>query len=199
MLSPMKAFSTVATALAAGIAIAGCTVHQTEAPALSGPSGLAQVVTLSATPDTITQNGSSQSVIVVSVRGPNGEPVSGQQLRVDTLVNGTATNFGTLSSRTVTTGSNGTANVVFTSPAAPPNGAVFGSCSPSLFSPTLPGGCVTVAATQIANGFTGGTQTSTVDIHLVPLEVIPVPGAPTADFTISTPTNKVVMYFFFNA
>src|SRR5438034_9056659 len=115
----MKTFATVA-ALAAGIVIVGC-VHQQEAPGLSGPSQLATTVTLTAAPDTIVQNGFSTSTIVIAAVGPTGGPAAGVPLRIDTFVNGAAaSDFGTLSARTVTTNSNGTATVVLTAPAALP-------------------------------------------------------------------------------
>ena len=183
----MKAISIAAAAVAA-IAIVGCTVHQTEAPPLSGPSVLAQSVTLTATPDTITQNGAAQSSIGLTVRDASGAPASGQSFRLDIMSDTLPTpSFGTLSSRTVTTGSDGRAAATFTAPPSPPNGANIGTCAPSIFSPSLTGPCVTIVATPIGTGFT--TQSSTVDIHLIPNDPLPVAGAPTAFFTMSTTTT----------
>jgi len=191
----MRALYCVATAAVAGIVIVGCTVHETPAPALTGPSQSAQTLTVTATPDTITQNGSSQSIVAMTVVGPNGNPVPNVSLRVDTMVGGTVTTFGSLSAKTVVTGSNGTATVIYTAPPSPPNGAVVGSCSPNNnFTPALPGSCVTIAATPISNGFTNGTSTWTVDIHLVPVDVIPVPGAPTPDFTFTQGANGEITF-----
>ena len=56
-------FGTLAAALMVG---AACTVHQTTSPALTGPSELATSVRITATPDSISQDGASQSSVVVS-------------------------------------------------------------------------------------------------------------------------------------
>jgi len=55
----------LALALAASV---GCTVHKTEAPPLSGPSELSLSLTMLATPDTLSQDGFSQSTIVIQAR-----------------------------------------------------------------------------------------------------------------------------------
>jgi hypothetical protein len=185
----------------AGLALlsGACTVSSTDIPSLSGPSELALAVVMTASPDTITQDGSSQSTINLSARDGSGKGLASQAFRLDILVGGVATSFGTLSARTVVTGSDGRANFVFTAPAGGPNGSVSGECSPALFSPQLPGQCVTIAATAISNGFFNGTNTHTVDIHLVPVVVVPVPGAPFADFSFSPATITTNQEVFFNA
>ena len=45
------------------LAAAGCTVKNSEAPPLTGPSGLALTLNLNAIPDSISQDGGSQSSI----------------------------------------------------------------------------------------------------------------------------------------
>src|SRR4051812_18954707 len=115
----MKALTPVLASLMT-LALVGCTVHSTDTPALAGPSGLAQQVTIHATPDRINQDGSSQSSIEVSVFGPSGQPQSGVPVRVDMLVGGTIVDFGTLSARTIVTGSDGKARTVYTAPSASP-------------------------------------------------------------------------------
>jgi len=194
--------------LAVSLALLGtaCTVHSTDMPGLTGPSELALSFALAAQPDTITQNGTSQSVITLTARDPNGKPVPSKVFRLDMLVGrsspvegASAQNYGTLSARTVVTSSEGTAVVVYTAPPSPPNGAVIGTCAPSVFSPSLPGSCVTISATPIDTSFLGGTNSQVVDIHLIPIDVIPVPGAPTADFTASTYTPAVNAEVLFSA
>lgn len=186
--------------LAVSIALLGtaCTVSSTDAPGLTGPSELALSFALAAQPDTITQNGTSQSVITLSARDVNGKAVPSKVFRLDMLVGrsspiegAAAQNYGTLSARTVVTSSEGKATVVYTAPPGPPNGAVIGSCAPSVFSPSLPGPCVTIAATPIESAFLSGTNSQIVDIHLIPIDIIPVPGSPVADFTWS-PTSPAV-------
>jgi PKD repeat protein len=179
----MKTYVTLAIALAAGVAIAGCVVHNTDRPELTGPSGLANTITLTASPDTITQNGTSTSTITVTAIGPTGQPLANVPVRIDTLVGGLVTDFGTLSARQVTTNSNGQATVTFTSPPAPPNGAISGTCG-VFGTPTFNGPCVTIGATPIGTNFTNAV-TSTVDIHLLPVEIIRTPGSPIPAFTVS--------------
>jgi hypothetical protein len=179
----MRAFSTL-TALVAALALAGCAVHKDEAPAPSGPSGLAQSFTISANPDSISQDGGSQSSIRVVAIGPNGKAQSGLPLRVDTMLNGVAQDVGTLSARTIVTNSDGVASVVFTAPPATPGG-ITGTCQ------SLPGTCVTVVVTPIGTGFDAALP-QTVSIRLVPIGVIlPPAGTPTAAFTMS-PTQALM-------
>src|SRR5258708_5819774 len=105
----MKALLSPAFTLGA-IALAGCTVHQTATPGLTGPSGLARSVTVTATPDRITQDGASFSTVVAFVIGSDGRPQSNVGLRMDMLVDGQLVDYGTISpSRTVTTGTDGKA------------------------------------------------------------------------------------------
>src|SRR5262245_60356030 len=113
----MKAFFPIAALLSLA-ALTGCTVHQTEAPALSGPSGLALTIRVAALPDSISQDGGSQSSIQVTAIGPDGNPKAAVPLRVDMFVGGVGQDYGTLSARTLVTNSSGVANVVYTAPPA---------------------------------------------------------------------------------
>jgi PKD repeat protein len=167
-------------------ALAGCTVQQTATPDLTGPSEFALSFKVAATPDSISQDGGSQSSIVVSAFGPDGKPRSSVTFRLDMIVDGQPTDYGTLSGKTVVTGADGRATATYTAPPAAPVGAPLPTCSPSIFSATLAGGCVRIVATGIGSGFS--TQvTQTVEIHLVPTSTI-LPAAPTASFT-STPSS----------
>jgi hypothetical protein len=96
-----------------------CTVHQTDVPSLTGPSEFGLSVTVAAQPDIITRDGFSQSTISITARDPNGAPRSGVQFRIDM-----AQEFGTLSSRSVFTGSDGGATVRYTSPPPPLPGTI---------------------------------------------------------------------------
>ena len=180
----------VLTALLATLAFGtACTVHNTEAPSLSGVSefGLSLVVT--AIPDSINQDGASQSSIEVTVRDDKARLIQGQSLRVDMAVNGTIQDFGTLSARTIVTGSDGKARVVYTAPPAPPPS--FGGA----------GGHVAIVVTPIGNNaqvsnpeFGPASIPTTVDIRLVPPGVILPPAqTPTPAFTFSpSPVNMNV-------
>jgi len=172
-----RSLVTVATACAAAM-LAGCTVHKTEAPPLSGPSELALSLSMTATPDSITQDGGSQSAVKIVARGPDGRGLASLPLRVDMSVNNVPQDFGTLSARTLVTGSDGSVTVTYT---APPQtqGANPGTCN------SLPGMCVTIVATATGSNFqTANPQL--VTIRLVPPGVIlPPADAPTARFKFS--------------
>src|SRR5262249_21482380 len=104
-------------------------------------------------------------------------------LRLDMSVAGQPGDFGTLSARTIVTGSDGQASTVYTAPPSPPNG-VFGTCN------GLPGTCVLIVATPTSTNF-GTLSPESVQIRLAPPGVILPPAqTPTAQFTISpTPVN----------
>ena len=175
----MKGVLSTALLLAA-VAQAGCTVHQTEAPGLSGPSGLALTVRVAALPDSISQDGGSQSSIQVTAIGPDGQPKNAVPVRVDMFVNGVGQDYGTLSARSLVTNSSGVANVVYTAP-PPPTAGIFGTCK------GLPGNCVEIVATPSGAGFETASP-ERVMIRLVPPGVIlPPASTPTASFTV-TPT-----------
>ncbi len=97
-------------ALAAGLA--ACTVTDTVAPPLAGPSEMSLSLAITATPDVLSQDGRSVSRIRVSARDPNNQPVS-KTLYVE-IEGG---DFGTLSTREVTT-INGEAEFTYTAPPA---------------------------------------------------------------------------------
>jgi len=165
----MRASHLFVTALAAAILTAGCQ-HKTEVPALSGPSSLSITLNVTATPDRISQDGSAQSSIQVQAIGPDGKPLSGLPIRMDIFSGGTMFDFGSLSTKSIVTGSDGIARVVYTAP--PP-------------STTQTINTVTVRATalgsdaQTANSFN-------VDIRLMPTGVIlPPADPPVPAFTIS--------------
>lgn len=101
------------------LAAAGCTMDSQEAPPLTGPSDFAQSITVAASPDVLSQDGASQSVITVTARGPNAEPLRNLSLRVETQVDGFPVDFGSMSSRNIVTGADGRASLVYTAPRAP--------------------------------------------------------------------------------
>jgi PKD repeat protein len=109
-------------AIAAGVVIAGCSVDKATPPPLMGPSELGLSVTLTASPDQLPRDGSSQSVVTVTVRDASGRPVSGQRLFL-------STDMGTLSQSEATTASGGQTSFVFT---APPSGTVGNSAKISV-------------------------------------------------------------------
>jgi PKD repeat protein len=169
-----KALGRLAATIIAVATGAACTVHQADsAPPLTGPSGLAQSITVAVSPDRIAQDGQSQSAVTVRVQDASGQPAAGVALRLDMLVDGTVVDFGTLAARTVATGADGRATTVYTAPAAAP------------VTQNNNGNTVTIRA--IALGTNAETSLPfTADIRLVPPGVIlPPAGAPTASFSTS--------------
>lgn len=166
--SKLLALLTVAVAAAC----AACTVSRTPAPPLQGPSELGLSLTLTADPSVLSMDGASQSQITIEARDANGQLLANVALRAEILANGSFVDFGSLSARTVVTGSNGRASVVYTAPVA-----VAGAI-PSLAIRITP--AVNDAANIIGRY---------VDIRLVPPGVITGP-APTPSFTV-TPAAPV--------
>lgn len=111
---PIVCLTTLAVA---GLVLAACTMKKQEAPPLTGPSEFGTSITIQAAPDVITQDGASQSLITITARDASGQPLRNVTLRVETFVNGTRVDFGTLSARTVVTGSDGRATLTYTAPA----------------------------------------------------------------------------------
>jgi PKD repeat protein len=100
--------------------LAACSVHKADPqPALTGPSELGTSIIVSVTPDVLALDGASQSLITITARDPNGQPLRNLSLRVQTTVNGAVVDFGSLSARNVVTDAPGRAFVTYTAPAAP--------------------------------------------------------------------------------
>jgi PKD repeat protein len=151
-------------------ASAACSLTDQGAPALTGPSEFGLSLAITATPDLVAANGSSQSVISVVARDVNGQPSPNIEMRIDT-VNGSGfidESLGTLSAHRITTGSNGQATVTFTAPMETQFG-VDCRCT------------VTVRVVPISSNAQNQTERS-VSIRLVPPTTIVVPGAPIPDF-----------------
>ncbi len=167
----------VALIAAAAVVLGSCTVNKTEAPSLAGPSEFGLALNTTVTPDILDWDGVSQAEIRMNARGPDGRPANPPvTMRVDIIFDGVVQDFGRLSSRTPTTGSDGIARVTYTSPPAPPE-AVDG------------GTFVTLLITPIGGDYSGSTPRS-VDLRLVPRGVILPPNSPPrfvpgAPFTVS--------------
>src|SRR4051812_33349972 len=108
------ALTTVLLAVAAG-----CTMKNQPTPPLTGPSEYGTGITVSATPDAITQDGASQSLITVSASDSNGKPLRNLSLRTEIFFGGTRVDFGSLSARNIVTDANGKATLVYTAPSSP--------------------------------------------------------------------------------
>lgn len=168
-------------AVAGAIASVGCTVNQTEVPALTGPSTFATSLTVAANPDLLMlgQSASSQgqsSLIVVKVIDAAGQPKPGQAVRLDTFVGEVKEDCGQLQSRNLTTDSNGQATTLFTAPGTP---APMPECTGF-----VPGGTITVRATPVGSDARSASNSS-ASIRLVPVTFLSPVGGLVVNFTIS--------------
>lgn len=173
-----RVLAAVSTGVVALLASAACTVNQADTPPASpaGPSDFAQSITVTAIPDRLTQDGASQSAISVRVVGATGQPASGVPIRVDILSGGQVVDFGTLSTKSIVTGSDGRANAIYTAPPAPPA--------------TQGGLTSTVTIRAIALGNNAQTATPfTADIRLVPPGVILPPAGTPSPCILSSPAQ----------
>jgi PKD repeat protein len=104
-------------------------------------------------------------------------------------VGGSIQDFGTLSARTIVTGSNGQASAVYTAPAAPPPSA--GGSGNTVTIVATPSSSVSCGTTPAVSNFEAANQ-QLASIRLVPPGVIlPPAGTPTARFVV-TPTPVTV-------
>jgi PKD repeat protein len=170
-----RAFRTLAILAAVALA-AGCSVKESPTPELTGPSELSLALSMSATPDTINQDGSSQSLVVVTARDAAGRAVVGLPIRFDVQKDGKIQDYGVLSAKSVLTGSDGRASTFYTAP-APPRDSPVPEATPS---------SVSVLATPSGTNY-ASIEPRAVDIRLVPPGVVPPSDTLAASF-VSSPT-----------
>jgi PKD repeat protein len=97
-------------AIVATMGLGGCTIQSQKAPAEQGPSGFGFALTLTAVPDHLPRDGSSQSTITLNFRdGQTNEPLTQRRILL-------ATSAGTLSAGEVVTDVAGNAAVTLTAP-----------------------------------------------------------------------------------
>jgi PKD repeat protein len=165
------------------LSLGGCTTKKTEPPAPSGPSELGTTLAIAATPDLLPQDGTSTSQVVIRAFDANGQPVRNLSLRVEMAVGGIITDFGKLSAKDVSTGSDGRAVVVYTAPQPVDN--------------IDRNSRVQIMVTPV-NGNYNGTYARFAEIRLVPTGVVggetPVP-----DFVISPSAPMQLQTVTFNA
>ena len=169
--------------LVGALLVSACTVKKQETPPLTGPSELSTSINISVTPDTLSQDGASQSLVTITARDHNGQPLRNLPLQAAIAVNGVLTDFGTLSARSLVTDSNGRATLTYTAPAAPSiavdNGTV-----------------VQILVTPMGTDF-GNATARFASIRLVPKGVIVPPNNLTAtfDFTRTDTTEDSTILF----
>jgi PKD repeat protein len=115
----------LAVLLGALVWAAGCSLSSpgtpiVDGPALTGPSAQALSIVATASPNVLTQDGASASMIIVKARDANGQPVSGLSLRLSMFVGTTSVDYGTLSTKAISTDSGGSASAIYTAPPPPP-------------------------------------------------------------------------------
>jgi PKD repeat protein len=172
-------------ALAAVMAITGCALDNQGAPSLTGPSELGLSLEITATPDVITQDGASQAVIRITARDANSQPIAGLAIRLDLAVGTLPVDFGTLSTKTLSTGADGRATVIYTAPPPPP-----ASASGDVV--------VSIVFTPVGANYSN-SQGRTVLIRLArPGVVLPPNGTPIPRFIASPTTARVGDKVFFD-
>ena len=155
----------------AALALGACTTKKQETPPLSGPSELATAITITVSPDVVTQDVVSQSLVQILARDANGQPLRNLSLRADIAVGGVRVDFGRLSARSLVTDQNGRASVVFTAP-------------PAAAGP-VPATDVDILITPTESDFANSSP-RTVTIRVVPGGItIPPKGSVTPDFSFT--------------
>lgn len=162
----------VASLLVLSVA-AACTIKKQEAPDLTGPSEFGTSVVVSVSPDVLTQDGASQSLVTMTARDAAGQPVRNLSLRGEIRVSGTPVDFGSLSARNVVTGSDGRATLVYTAPPSP-------AASAGVDEFTI----VTIVITPVGTDF-NNSQARSASLRLVPPGVIIPPDGLAPSFTVS--------------
>jgi hypothetical protein len=167
------------------VLLGACTVKEQETPPLTGPSELSTAINISVTPDTLSQDGASQSLVTITARDHNGQPLRSLPLQAAIAVNGVLTDFGTLSARSLVTDANGRATLTYTAPAAPPIAVDTGTVVQILVTPT-------------GNDF-GNATARFASIRLVPRGVITPPNNLTAVFDVTRPDTTEDSTILFDA
>ena len=160
--------SILSVALSAVLAANACT-NKPDVLVPTGPSELGLALGLSATPEVITADGMSTAQIIVTARGPQGEPRVGLPLRADITFNGATVDYGRLSSKSGSTGPDGRATFTYTAPPTPASGNVDER------------DLVDILVVPLSGDYTNAVE-RTVRIRLVPQGAPGFPGRPRADF-----------------
>jgi PKD repeat protein len=159
--------------LLAATALAGCTLEKQDPPDLAGPSEFGTSITVTISPDVLEQNGASQALVTITARDANGQPLRNVTLRAEIIAGGTLQDFGSLSARTVVTGADGRATLVYTAP-------------PSPAMAVDPFTVIDIGVTPIGSDF-GNSVMRFASVRLVPTGVIIPPDGLQPRFTF-TPT-----------
>jgi PKD repeat protein len=105
------------------IAASACTLDRQPIPPLAGPSENAVALRLTATPDQLMQDGVASSLVEIVARDASGQPLRGLVLEAATFVGGVRMDFGSLSTRSISTTKEGRAVITYYAPPPPPASA----------------------------------------------------------------------------
>ncbi len=104
------------------IGLSSCRLGDGKAPDLAGPSMYGVSLAMTASPDLLQRDGRTTSTITISAYGGSSQPVPGLGLHLALQVVGGTGGLGTLSQTSLTTGTDGRATVIYTSPLQAPLG-----------------------------------------------------------------------------
>jgi PKD repeat protein len=174
-----------AALLVAAAAAAGCTTKDTEPPALSGPSEFGQSISVTATPDRVSQDGVSQVRAEATIRGAQGQPSQG--VAVQWTVDASTGVLVEPSLQQSVTDSQGRTAIVVTAPLPP---AVV---------PETPGR-LTITAKAVGTDVASTLNTKSVVVQLVPPPGTLLPNRmPVASFTIAPAVGNINQEITFDA
>jgi hypothetical protein len=169
--------------MVAAALVAACTVSNTEAPPLAGPSELGLSLSVQASPDVLVQNGEAQAEVVVVARDAMSQPVRNLALRVEIQYRSNIVDYGQIApGHNIVTGGDGKAVVTYTPPAAPPQSTDTGN------------NIVTLLFTPVGTDYASAVPRQ-VQIRLVPPGIIAPPVGPLFTFSPSSPVVNQVVYF----
>ncbi len=154
-------------------AVGSCVQDSAEPGPFNGPSELGLALTLTASPDVLPLDGVAQSLIGILARDVNGQAVSGLSLLLQIASDTGLADLGQLSSREVTTGSDGRAAATYTVPPQSTPGATSDN-----------GEVVTIWVTPIGDNFDNST-TRSLSVRLVPSGAVIPPFNVTVGFTFA--------------
>jgi len=176
----------ICAAVTAALASVSCTTRNQEAPPLTGPSEYGTSITITVSPDVLTQDGASQSLVTITARDHNGNLLRNQAVRAEIFLDGERVDFGSLSARNLVTDNNGQATLVFTAPASPGG--------PSVDTGTV----VQIVVTPVGSDF-GNTMARRASIRLVPPGSVAPPDGLQPRFTFTPASPEEHQDVFFNA
>ena len=151
------------------VTVAGCLNKDASQDPFIGPSELGLSLSLSASPDVLPTDGTSQSLVTILARDGSGQALANVTLRLQIRFGGVFQDVGRISATTLVTGQNGTALATYTAP-------IGGNVDT--------GSVVEVLVTPVGDNYANAVP-RTMAIRLVPSGVVVPPQNFTAGFRFS--------------